>query len=188
MTMNRRNALKHTALLLGGALSSSTLAGVLSGCGSRTQGLNFTPQFLTKEQAQTVSALVELILPKTDTPGANEAGVPEFIDLMLAKYLEAEEKELFMRGLTQLETAVKEATGGSFAEASKEEQVQRLTQLAEEAGDRRDTFFGKLRELTLSGYFTSELVGKNVLNYDPIPGELKGCIPIEEVGNVAWTI
>ena len=58
--------------------------------------------------------------------------------------------------------------------------------IAEGAG--RDSFFAKMKELTLTGYFTSEKVGKEVLNYDPIPGDYKGCRDIEEVGNVNWTI
>ena len=44
-----------------------------------------------------------------------------------------------------------------------------------------------IREFALLGYFTSENIGTEVLNFDPIPGGYKPCIPVSEVGN-AWTI
>jgi hypothetical protein len=45
----------------------------------------------------------------------------------------------------------------------------------------------QIKELTVIGYFTSELVGKSVLKYDPVPGRFDPCIPLAEVGNAQWT-
>jgi len=62
-----------------------------------------------------------------------------------------------------------------------------LKEVATLSQNREKTFFHQLKELTLLGYFTSETVGKNFLHYDPIPGRFDACIPLETVGNRAWT-
>jgi len=185
--MDRRDALKHTALLMGGLLSASTVAGVLAGCKASNKP-NWQPQFLTKEMIPVVDALAETLIPATDTPGAKDAGVTEFIDVMLAKYKEKAEQDIFMAGLTQVETDCQAAHQKSFADLAPEQQTAYLKQMAEAAVGKRNTFFHELKGLTFTGYFTSELVGKNVLNFDPIPGRYDPCMPVEEVNNIAWTI
>ena len=73
--IDRREALKRTAMLMGGALSSSAIAGVLQGCTAQPE-LNWQPKFLTEDQGRLVAEVAERIIPKTDTPGAKDAGVP----------------------------------------------------------------------------------------------------------------
>ncbi|WP_332910775.1 gluconate 2-dehydrogenase subunit 3 family protein [Algoriphagus boritolerans] len=52
---------------------------------------------------------------------------------------------------------------------------------------RASRIYRSLKSTVLWAYFTSEGIGKNVLSYDPIPGEFKGCIPVSEVGNT-WSL
>src|SRR2546425_148322 len=79
--IDRREALRRVALLLGGALSASTVAGVLAGCEARrTPEGAWTSRALTSEQLELVAAIAEHILPETDTPGARGVGVHRFID------------------------------------------------------------------------------------------------------------
>ena len=193
--MDRREALKRTALLTGYALSASTVAAVLNGCQSEVKGEpDWEPTFLSKEQGATVAELAECIFPKTDTPGAKDAGVHEFIDIMLAKYSKEEDQMFFMRGLEEIATSAQEAHQKAFVDLSAEEQTSLLQGIYETdkariaAGEKGfKSFFMNFRQSVIAAYFTSEKIGEEVLSYLPIPGEYIGCMPLEEVGN-AWSL
>jgi hypothetical protein len=145
------------------------------------------PAFLSAKQFETVRAMVERIIPKTDTPGAIDVGVPAFIDLMFGKYMTDEEKVVFTAGLKEVETASAASGQRGFAQLSSAQQDAVLTKIAQAAQQKEKTFFHLIKELTLLGYFTAEEVGKKVLHYDPIPGRYDGCIPLADVGNASWT-
>ncbi len=188
--MDRREALKRTALMMGGALSSSAIAGVLQGCTAQPE-LNWQPQFLTEAQARITAEVAERIIPKTDTPGAKEAGVPEFIDLMLNDIHTEEEKQRFAAGLDQVEKDSQETYGDSFVDLEPAQQDELLTKYQEEAKQNDDPetkpFFAMAKELTMVGFFTSELGATQFLQYVSVPGRYEGCLPIEEAGEGrAW--
>jgi hypothetical protein len=134
-----------------------------------------------------LSAIAERILPRTDTPGALDAGVPAFVDRMFGEFMTAEEKERLTRGVVAIDTAAMRPHQKPFAQLPVAQQDSVLQTAAEAAGDDPKSFFYQIKELTIVGYFTSELVGKNVTNYLPIPGPFRGCVPIAETGNKAWT-
>jgi len=184
--IGRREALKRTALLLGAALSPSVLS-----CALRAQapavGAAAKPVYLSAVQFATVAAAAERILPRTDTPGAADVGVPAFIDLMVGEYMTPAEKQTFLAGLAEVDAVSAQSYRKAFRELTGAEQDALLKRLAAAAQGKTGTFFQLLREVTLAGYFTSETVGKTVTHYDPIPGPFQGCIPIAQVGNVAWT-
>jgi gluconate 2-dehydrogenase gamma chain len=184
-TMTRREAIRRTALMLGVAVTPSLLTGVMR-AQAATPKRN-APAYLTAKQFETAGAIAERILPKTDTPGARDVGVPAFIDLMYGKYMTPSEKRVFASGLDEVESGSTSANKRSFSSSSPAQQDALLTTIAKVAQDRENTFFHLMREMTLLGYFTSEPIGKNVLHYDPIPGRYDGCIPLSEVGNKAWT-
>lgn len=179
--LTRREALQRAALFLGAAtLSSSLLEGVLHAqtVAPGTGGA----RALDATQLATAAALAERILPRTDTPGAIDVGVPAFIDRMYGAYLTAEERTRFASGLAGVDR-VAQGRGGALAGLPAAVQDEIVGSLA--ARDR--AFWLQLRELVIVGYFTSETVGKTVLHYDPVPGRYRGDIPLSEVGNVNWT-
>jgi gluconate 2-dehydrogenase gamma chain len=184
--ITRREAIKRTASILGVAISPSILAGVLR-AQSMPAGAKAKPAHLTAKQLETAGAVAERIVPKTDTPGALEVGVPAFIDLMYGEYMTGEEKRELVTGLAEVESASVAAHRRNFSQLSAAQQDSVLKRIAEASQKKEKTFFHQIKELTLLGYFTSEPVGKNVLHYDPIPGRYEGCIPLSEVGNVSWT-
>lgn len=186
--MNRRDALKKSALLSAYAFSASTVAGILTGCNADPGVAVWKPAFFTSEQNSMLISLIDTILPKSDTPGASDVGVHKFIDKLMVDYCTDTEKEDFKLGLTKA------------MEAKPEDMTAYLTGLAKEAeeNDRAKSegvddyksreFFTQLRSLTFMAYFRSEEVGTNVLAYDPIPGGFIGCYPLEETKGRAWTI
>jgi hypothetical protein len=182
-TMSRRDAFKRAALFLGVALTPSLIANVLQT--AATPGAKAV--FLSPAQLDLVSAIAERILPRTDTPGAADVGVPAFVDLMLGKYSSASERQVFTAGLDEVNAASLASHAQSFVKISAAQQDAILMKIAVASQKKDKTFFHQIKELTVVGYFTSEIVGRTVLHYDPVPGRFQGCVPISEVGNVLWT-
>lgn len=182
LVMNRRKALKRTGLLFGAtALSASSIGGALH-AQSRAAVPGSSLKNFTAVEADTLRAVVDRILPKTDTPGALDVGVPEYIDVMYGEYMTPEEKEHLMHGVVQTNGDSRVAFGIRFADLDGNQQDAVLKELAESNPSHMHQF----RQLALTGYFTSETVMKNVLNYDFIPGMWKGCVDVSEVGNKVW--
>ena len=179
--ITRRKALEMTSQWVGGMLSASIWTGVLSGC-QASQEEGWKPQFLSPEEALTASNLADVIIPKTDTPGAKEALVHRFIDEMLVGYCKAPEQQVIRSGLLDLQKR-------SFHRLDAEDQMSIVQQLADEAtraSEPSETFFFLMRSMTLLGYFTSEVGAQQALNYDPIPGAYEGCIPVHKYGGKVW--
>lgn len=187
--MDRRTAIKRTTVIMGAALTSGTLAGLLQGCKAEKQ-LNWQPQWLNTDEARTVSALTDTILPKTNTPSASEVGVPEYIDDMVGHFWSGEDQEDFRAGIARINDQAQNRFGNPYEKLSEAEQTELMDELVEEArnhsGDGRP-IFRQLKELTFSGYFSSEIIGEQVLGYDPVPGEYIGDLPVSEVDK-AWSL
>ncbi len=186
--MDRRELIHRAAMLLGGAVSASAMAGVLAGCVSTPDAGEMTT-FLNDEEKRTVTAMAEQIIPRTDTPGATDAGVPGFIDKMLAGYYQDKERTRIRAGLAQVATDAAELHGKPFADLSAAEQVammKRYDQAAYSQPAGSDPhFFRTVKELTIIGYCTSEAGATKLLKYTAVPGPYRGDIPYSEVGR-AW--
>jgi len=188
--MNRRDAIKQTALIMGYAVSASAVSAVVAGC-EVNQEPSWTPAVLSQEQSDMLAEITERILPRTTTPGAKDVYVHRFIDVLLDKYMPKDEVDQFIKGLDSVNTKSQAAYQKPFIDLSDENKDAILTDLhaeAEKMGRTPTPFFNAVKELTLVGYFTSEKVGKEVLNWDPVPGKYDNCIPLEQNGGVNWAI
>ncbi len=194
--MNRREALKRTAVLGGTAAVSTSLLGLLQGCQQQPR-LGWKPQFLSTDHAQLVTALVDTVLPKTDTPGGLDVKADMFIDLVFAKTMDAAGQAQKVAEMNQFNEESKAQYGSAFHELEPGQKTEFLQ--AQEAkspkfnggvwgtavGEQEPVgFYRSLKSLMVWAYFSSEEVGKNVTNYDPIPGPYQGCIPLSDVGKV----
>jgi glucoside 3-dehydrogenase (cytochrome c) hitch-hiker subunit len=179
--ISRREAIRRAALLAGVALSPELLAFV-----GRAQTAA-AKSYLTAAQAAVAGAAADRILPRTDTPGATDVGVPAFLDRFYGEFMSPPDQKLFVSGLDEIETAAKAAHGASFATLAPPQQDAVLRSVASSQQGRDQSSFALLRSTTILGYFTSEPVGKNVLHYDPVPGAYDGCVPIDQVGRRNWT-
>jgi hypothetical protein len=127
-------------------------------------------------------------MPKTDTLGAKEVGVPNFIDKMLNECYKKEDQDRFLAGLASFDEEAKKAHGDIFIYLKPEEQlvfVKKYNEDSVKASKEKPgpkSFFLMAKELTLMGYFTSEVGATKVLQYEAVPGAYKGCIPLKEAG------
>src|SRR5688572_20580761 len=129
--VDRREALRRAAMLLGGVLSAPAIAGVLAGCDSRSA--DGTWRALTSEQGKLVATIAEHIIPETDTPGARAVGVHVFIDRMLAGHYGDEDRKRVLDGLVELDERARRECGNAFIRCSADEQRTLLTRIDEEA-------------------------------------------------------
>lgn len=182
--MERREAIKRTAALMGGLIFAPTMMGVLKGC-TPSEG-EWTPAVFSQSQAKLVSALSETILPAGDLPGAIDVGVPGFIDKMVDEVYDDEQERMFIEGLDQFELNCIEQTGKTFSDLTAEEQFNYASLINKESIESEmlegPQFFLIFKELTMVGFFTSEAGATEVLRYEQVPGYYDGCVPLEEVG------
>lgn len=173
--MKRRKAIQYVSSILGLAISGTNLNAM-----NRFSALSLSYEhqpnlFLTPEQFQLVDEITELIIPETKTPGAKEAKVADFIDLVLADCYVEKDKKIFTDGLQSL-------FNRNFLSLSFLNQREILETLERESMVARSTsndldFWRMLKELTLLGYFGSEVGIKACFDYQPVPGKLE---------NVKW--
>jgi len=141
----------------------------------------WTPKVLSPVQNEAVIALAEIIIPKTDTPGATDARVNEFIDGVLADASEDNRKK-FLDGLAWLDTHTTEPHGAPFTKLSHEQQLAVLTALSQLSPDASPVppgaeFFQAIKSLTVTGYYTSEIAMKEEIGDDGLMffAEFTGC-------------
>lgn len=224
--ISRREALGRLGLLVGGALSASTVSALLAGCrAEKTPGHAF--RALDREAQSLTETLVDLIIPDTDTPGARAAGVPEFIDMLLADWMTEEERADFLAGLAQIDARAQAEHGARFVDLAPEQQAALAAALDREAfgaagessaeteadaeaaeraqsgtdamadaaeqsvgqpdttaadGEEAMPFFATFKDLTIAGYYTSEVGATQELHWNPAPGRLDLDVPFSEIG------
>lgn len=128
--MTRRAALLRAAYVLGGAISASTVAGVLAGCdaGGGTAGGTATApgasRVLSAEQNEMILTIGEYLIPATDTPGARAARVDQYIDAMLADYYPEDQRDSFLAGLDRVDDYARRRYGARFVDLGEEQQVE----------------------------------------------------------------
>lgn len=220
--MDRREAVKSVAFLIGGALSATTIATLFDSC---SQPGKFNGDF-TADQQKIVTELADIIIPTTvKSPGAKAANVGPFITMMMKECYPEDAQKAFVKGLDDLEANAKEQFSKSFLEISPAERNQIVTKLRDEtvaaqkdqntkneqaakleqetkgakpekeqAGNPmavKDSpkttplFFAMARDLTMLGYFTSEIGATKAYEYVAIPGRYDGCLDLKP-GQKVW--
>jgi hypothetical protein len=164
--MDRREAVKYISLLLGGTMVGANA--MLTGCKTDDGKLTFSD-----DEIALLDEIAETILPATSTPGAKAAKVGAF--------------------MTVINEAAKKAHDKSFMKSSPQERHALLLNIDKEQKeymknkkeDEPNHYFRMMKELTLLGYFTSEIGSKQARRYVPVPGKYEGCIPYKK-GDKAW--
>ena len=191
--MNRRDALSRVALLLGGTIIGGEV--FLSGCTSADkklgQSLDFTP-----DDVAFLDEVAETIIPRTDTPGAKDAKVGEFMTVMVKDCYDEKNQKIFLDGMTKLnEASRKKFNGNGFMKITPEQRKELLTGLDKEQKDYAKSkkkedephYFTQMKQLTLLGFFTSEPGATKALRYVAVPGRFDACVPYKK-GDKAWAL
>jgi hypothetical protein len=133
-----------------------------------------------------VALAADTIIPRTETAGAIDAGVPDFIAMMLRDWYTPDEAARFMSGIATLDAASTARVHKSFADASTAEREKVLSAIDEEVVSLRRTnerdasqhWFATLKYLTVFGYCTSEVAMRTVLHAYPRAMKYDGAAPV----------
>ena len=183
--MDRREAVKALAMLPFAFSWNLTAPQIERAAGAFTAPAPYVPKFFTRSEWQTVRMLVDYIIPRDERSGsATDAKVPEYIDWLMADKEASESSRVAMRGgLGWLDIESSERFGKTFVNAADAQRRSILDDIAWPKKSRPEmvhgvTFFNRFRDLTASGFFSSEMGYKdvgfvgNVFNPD-----WKGCPP-----------
>ena len=181
--MNRRTLLR----LIGGAAVPAALgltAEQLLAAGRRLDSRPIAPPGslgpFSAQQRETVATLAEAILPATDTPGARAARVDEYIAMLLDEWYPTADKAAFMSGLAAFDARSTRELGDTFITRPAAKQTKLLTGLDAESREKRPPgtpkpFFLWMKELTVSGYYSSKIGSEQFLHTVIWPGRYDGC-------------
>jgi len=192
--MQRREALR---LLMAGGVLPALPTNLFAFFQGAHPASGYTLRTLNPHQNDTVVAMIDQIIPATDTPGAKGARVNEFIDVILTEWADAEERKNFLDGLAGVDKQTNDLFGKNFVDASPAQQVTLLRSMDESVAAQRTRrmrhgntipeerdkqlhgeFFNVLKGITVHGYYTSEIGFSQELNLQIIPGAQHGCAPL----------
>ena len=192
--MQRREVLR---LLMAGGVLPALPTNLFAFFQGAHPASGYTLRTLNPHQNDTVVAMIDQIIPATDTPGAKGARVNEFIDVILTEWADAEERKNFLDGLAGVDKQTNDLFGKNFVDASPAQQVTLLRSMDEsvatlrtrrmrhgntipEERDKqlRGEFFNVFKGITVHGYYTSEIGFSQELNLQIIPGAQHGCVPL----------
>jgi Gluconate 2-dehydrogenase subunit 3 len=188
--IGRREAIKGLATGVGGVVTGlPILNNVVQAQGhhhpvaaalTKESVLPQSPTFFNKEQYATITELASLIIPTDDTPGANEAKVNEYIDMIVGES-DDDTKKLYVDGLAWLDKTSMERHNGNFLSLSLEQRVQILTEIAQikdatPENQLQAKFFKAIKNITIDGFYTSK-IGIEELGYigNTVLDEFPGC-------------
>ncbi|MFD1095666.1 gluconate 2-dehydrogenase subunit 3 family protein [Salegentibacter chungangensis] len=208
--MNRRQALRNIGLGTGALVVGPTTLGLLQSC-KNEPSYNWQPTFLSAANGFALQQILEVIIPKTDTPGAKDLNLAKFIDSYMDKVASKEKQNEFLETADAFSRAFQEEFDKEAGEGTAEnyEQIvrkylkandkeievykKRLTETQDpqdrdpkvlmDADAGAFSYLENVRGMGIWGWKTSEQIGENVLWYDPVPGEYIPCGPTSELGN-----
>lgn len=166
--MDRRELLKVMALTFGASVALPESAFAKLGEPLEADAL----KFFTREQKALVAAISETIIPKTDTPGAIDAGVPEWLELLVQDCLEPADQKIITAGLAEVERRSEEKFSQAYAALSVQDQIGLLTALEQEAKNANHgrAFIRQFKDLVKFTYVNSEAGGTQALEWILVPG------------------
>ena len=171
--MNRRHLFKQAGVIALYATFPTVVGEFISSCNTKSKQVR--AGFFSDEEFSLLEQLTETLLPKTSTPGAAEANVPYFLDLVVKDCMKKEDQQLIKKGLQQMSEQ-------KFPSLSSREKLDTLKKVDEAAfaenGDQ--PWFRIVKKLALIGYFTSQEGMSKALNYVKVPGDYQACIPYKK--------
>ncbi|WP_316804986.1 gluconate 2-dehydrogenase subunit 3 family protein [Pedobacter nototheniae] len=192
--MQRREALKSVALLLGGAISASTMGVLFESFTLPEHEKNFVS--FSPEQEKVLAEFADVIVPTTkSSAGAKAAGLGTFIPMMIKDCYPTAMQTSFAKGFAAFEAKSNKDFGKSFALLSVQDREKlmgdvrtiTLAQKESKADENKDLayFFITARDLTLLGYYSSEIGCTKAREYVLIPGRYDGSAPLKP-GQRSW--
>lgn len=204
--MKRREVLKNLGLGAGYIVAAPSVFSLLQSCKNEPE---WQPTFLTAGNGYALTKVLDVIIPKDDTPGADELNLAKFIDSYMDQVATPEEQNDFKARANAFAINFKSQFGNDVADGEEADYEKIVAKYLGAEPEQRDGYIKRLsakqdpqkpkkeididatsyayltdvRDKAIWAWKTSEQVGENVLWYDPVPGAYLGCIPLSEAGN-----
>ncbi len=175
--MQRRTALKNLLLLAGGTA-------LLPSCLQQDKKASIPLDHLkiSADQESLLAEIAETIIPKTDTPGAKELGVHQFVLTMVDDCYPKEKQEKFMKGLDEVNELAQKEFNTSFTKATPQQRQQLLTRIdKKELQGKVADFYPSMKQLTIQGFMKSKYVMSNLMVYELVPSRFNGSFPVKDI-------
>ncbi len=179
--LDRREMMRRALYIVGGAAAVSAF-----GANAALAADTATPFFSAPRRAR-LEAMVDLMIPKTDTPGALDAGVPDFIDGMMTNWASTASQWQIMTvvdGIDAFATAQEGAPFLSLPPARRANVMQRYDQTSLGASN---AGYIRFRQLVMVGYYLSQPGATVELRYEQVPGAWHADIPFSDIGR-EWAV
>jgi len=204
----RREVLQYVAALLGGAVltGGERVLAISFDDGAIAVAAEQGTSLFAAADVALLDEIAETILPETSTPGAKAARTGAFMALMVTDAYDARQQQVFRAGLGSVDEACRKAHGVSFMQATPAQRLSVVEALDREqkaamdartptrttrapaapaAPDEPAHYFRMMKELTLLGYFTSEIGYTKAMRYRESPGRFDPCAPLAP-GDKIW--
>jgi hypothetical protein len=139
---------------------------------------------LGADEENLLAEIVETIIPKTNTPGAKELGVQQFVLVMVDDCSSKEDQEAFAQGLKTINKVSEKEYGDAFVKLKPEQRQDLLTKIDlkefESSDKQLSSFFEQTKRYTIQGYLKSQYVMSNLLVYELVPGRFHGNVPVSD--------
>lgn len=192
--MKRREALKHIGLTAGFVIATPSLISLLQSCTSNSE--TWVPQFFSEEQGIIIKNIVDVILPKTDTPSATEVNVPEFMDTYINEIMDIKDQDRIKVAFDGLITLIKTDYNDNLSKVTEDNYKHLLDNYMlldqpptpETEPMTTSVLLNQFKWMSINAYKISETVGETVLAYDPVPGSYF-CGDLNELtGGRSWSL
>lgn len=184
--MDRRKAIKNLALVLGGVISATTV-GILIKDFVMPEGDDKKFSFSATDE-DFLSEFADLLIPTTKaSPGAKAAGLGAFIPMMINECYPADLQETFATGMKEMQDKCKSQFDKDFKSLSIEDRTKIVEEARKESlvDIKKPSFFIIARDLTILGYFSSEIGCTQAREYLAVPGRYDGSAEYKP-GQKAW--
>lgn len=176
--LERRGAIK--------GLLAISASGALAACSSgndapKTKAVS-TAKELSASHMVLLTALVDTIIPQTDTGGAVAAGVPATLASLVKDWGDTSFQSYWTGGLDMLGKTLNAKAGQSFANLSPKQRESLLGKYDADVyeGKIKDDFYKDMKRTAATAYYMSEIGASEELAYEPVPGEWIGCVPLAD--------
>jgi hypothetical protein len=188
--MNRREAIERVAILMGGTVIGAEF--FISGCKRNPKVIK---SLFNEDQVSFLNEVGDTILPQTKTPGAKAADVGNFMAVMVMDCYTPADQKIFLAGLPKIDAESQKMFSKKFLDCDAKQRTALLTALdkAQKQENKQTNpvkqyqYFSMIKQLTLLGYFTSEIGCTQALRYVPVPGRYDGNLPYKK-GDKAWAL
>lgn len=184
MSTAEHGKLNRRALLLGAVFLAGGAAALTRFVRQSSAGADLGPVF-SPDQFALLEQVADTMIPASDTPGALEAGVADFLREMLTRWGSRESHAQVLAVLDSIEKQAWSRYGAAFLALPGERRLEVMRNVDADAMARQDPGYGKFKWLLLVGYYQSEIGATHELRYELVPGAWRACLPLAEVGRAS---